>query len=146
MGEYMKISKISDSDLFVFYYSNIVSTNNVEILIKKIINNLKIFHLNGYYKVIYSLKNIGLFFKIIKVDSSYCRNSLDLNILNGSFDIYFKTSDYFIIKNKPVIRLYNGMYYVLVDDSFFDIIDIVEFGEFVFVEDDFLVNSIIVNR
>ena len=129
----MKIEKINETDYKIYYYINNLDEknlyNDIKELIKKIQKKLK---LNGFYKVIAINKKIGLFIELKRLEDAFYRNTLDLKIDIKEDNIYYKTNDYFIIKNMPNVRYKDGMYYCIVDDSFEEIFEKVEFGEFIF--------------
>ena len=128
----MKIEKINDTDYKIYYYKSIDNKSlydEVKELIKKIQKKLK---LKGFYKVIVINKNIGLFIELKRIEDSLYRNTLDLKIEIVDSEVYYKTTDYFVIKNYSNIKYKDGMYYCIVDDSFDEILEKVEFGDFVF--------------
>ena len=68
----------------------------------------------------------------IKFENCERSNIVDLRVVvYFDEDIYFKTDDYFVIKDVSNIKYYDGYYYCLVKDIS-DINKIVEFGEFVY--------------
>ena len=69
---------------------------------------------------------------MIKLDDAFYKNTLDLKIEIRDEDIYFKTDDYFKIDNLSKVVYLDGMYYCIIDDSFEEILEKVEFGSFVF--------------
>ena len=128
----MKIEKLNESDYKIYYYKSIdnkILYDEVKSIIRKIQKRLK---LNGFYKVIVINKNIGLFIQLKRVEDSFYRNTLDLKIEIKDLDVYYKTSDYFVIKELSNIKYKDGMYYCIVDDSFDGILEKVEFGDFIF--------------
>lgn len=128
----MKIEKIGDTNYKIYYYGSINTDSlydEVKNLIKRIQKRLK---LKGFYKAIVVNKNIGLFIELKRVEDSFYRNTLDLKIEIKDFDVYYKTTDYFIIKDLSHVKYKDGMYYCIVDESFDDILEKVEFGDFVF--------------
>ncbi len=128
----MKIEKLNESDYKIYYYKSIdnkILYDEVKSIIRKIQKRLK---LNGFYKVIVINKNIGLFIQLKRVEDSFYRNTLDLKIEVKDLDVYYKTSDYFVIKELSNIKYKDGMYYCIVDDSFDGILEKVEFGDFIF--------------
>lgn len=141
----MKIERISDSDYIVYYYEKYDKDNifdSVKNIIKKLQNKL---NLKGFYKITYSNKKVGLFIKVTKFEESYYRSTLDLKIVDEDFDVYFKTNDYFIVNKASVVKYYDRNYYALVDDFFEEILEKVEFGNFVFGSDlDVLSKSVVV--
>ena len=129
----MKIEKINDTDYKIYYYRNIIDDkflyNDIKELIKKIQKRLK---LNGFYKVIAINKKVGLFIELKRLEDAFYKNTLDLKIEIKEENVYYKTSDYFAIRNVSNIKYKDGMYYCIVDDSFDKIFEKVEFGEFIF--------------
>lgn len=127
----MKIDKINDTDykIYIFKYNEAMNTDIVKVLINKLKDKLK---LSGFYRVIVINKKIGTFIEIVRIEKSFYKNVLDLKIIIEEDKVYFKTDDYFKIKDMNSIKYYNNNYYVLVDDSFNNIIEKVEFGEFIF--------------
>ena len=128
----MKIERINDTDYKIYYYKDIGDSSlydEVKEIIKSIQKRLK---LKGFYKVLVINKNIGLFIELKRIEDSFYKNTLDLKIEIKDLDVYYKTTDYFVIKDMPDIRYKDGMYYCKVDDSFDEILEKVEFGDFVF--------------
>lgn len=127
----MKIRKLNDTDYIIYLFSRL-EKDEIKNKIKSIQKRLK---LSGFYRVKIVNKNIGCFIKLIKLDNSFYKDTLDLKIEEVDEDIYFVTSDYFTVKEFYTIMYYDGMYYCLVDDSFDKILEKVEFGDFVFSND-----------
>lgn len=129
----MKINKINDTDYKIYYYKSSISEeslyDDIKELIKRIQKRLK---LKGFYKVLVIIKKIGLFIELKRIEDSFYKNTLDLKIEVIDSNVYYKTTDYFIIKNLSNIRYKDGMFYCVVDDSFDEILEKVEFGDFVF--------------
>lgn len=128
----MKIEKINDTDYKVYYYRSISDKSlydGVKELVKKVQKKLK---LNGFYQVIVVNKKIGLFLELKKSNDSFYKNTLDLKIEVKDLDVYYKTTDYFIIKDSSHVSYKDGVYYCIVDDFFDGILEKVEFGDFVF--------------
>ena len=128
----MKIEKINNTDYKIYYYRSIDNKSlydEVKELIKRVQKRLK---LNGYYKVLVINKNIGLFIKLKRIEDSLYKNTLDLKIEIEDKDVYYQTTDYFVIRNLSNIKYKDGMYYCIVDDSFDEILEKVEFGDFIF--------------
>lgn len=130
----MKIDKIGPNDyqLYIYKYNKELSEQEVRELLKKLQDKLK---LKGFYRVIVCNKKIGTFIELLKIEDSYYKRVLDLKIIieNGE-EVYFKTEDYFLIKELNSIKYNDKYYYGLVDDSFDKILEKVEFGEFIFGE------------
>lgn len=127
----MKIRELNDTDYIIYLFSRL-EKDEIKNKIKSIQKRLK---LSGFYRVKIVNKNIGCFIKLIKLDNSFYKDTLDLKIEEVDEDIYFVTSDYFTVKEFSTIMYYDGMYYCLVDDSFDKILEKVEFGDFVFSND-----------
>lgn len=129
----MKIEKINETDYKIYYYKNKLDEkslyNDIKELIKKIQKKLK---LNGFYKVIAINKKVGLFIELKRLEDTFYKNVLDLKIEIKDDNIYYKTTDYFLIKDLRDIRYKDGVYYCIVDDDFDEILEKVEFGDFVF--------------
>lgn len=129
----MKIEKISNTDYRIYYYKSIFDEkslyNDIKELVKKIQKRLK---LSGFYKVTVISKKIGLFLELKRLEDSFYKNTLDLKIEVKDAEVFYQTTDYFIIKNLSNIKYKDGMFYCIVDDSFDEILEKVEFGDFVF--------------
>ncbi len=144
----MKIEQISENDYKLYIYSNRLDKDNFTGEIKKLIKNIqKKLNLSGFYKVTACFKDCGLFLHLLKIEDSFYKNSLDLRIvMDEELDVYFKTKDYFMIKDINMVRYFEDYYYGLVDDSFDKILEKVEFGDFVFGYDitELLNNGIVI--
>ena len=128
----MKINRINNTDYKIYYYDSI-DNNNIYDEVKRIIKRIqKRLKLNGFYKVLVINKSIGLFLELKRLDDSFYKNTLDLKIEVVDIDVYYETTDYFIIKDLSNIKYKDGMYYCIVDDSFDEILEKVEFGNFIF--------------
>ena len=129
----MKIEKISNTDYRIYYYKSIFDEkslyNDIKELVKKIQKRLK---LSGFYKVTVISKKIGLFLELKRLEDSFYKNTLDLKIEVKDAEVFYQTTDYFIIKNLSNIKYKDGMFYCIVDDSFDEVLEKVEFGDFVF--------------
>lgn len=128
----MKINRLNDNDYKIYYYKSINEKSlydEVKEIIKKIQKRLK---LKGFYNVIVIKKKIGLFIELKRFDNNFYKDTLDLRIEIKDNNVYYKTTDYFIIKDEPNVEYKEGMYYCIVDDSFDEILEKVEFGDFVF--------------
>ena len=128
----MKIEKINNTDYKIYYYRSIDNKSlydEVKELIKRVQKRLK---LKGYYKVLVINKNIGLFIKLKRIEDSLYKNTLDLKIEIEDKDVYYQTTDYFVIRNLSNTKYKDGIYYCIVDDSFHEILEKVEFGDFIF--------------
>lgn len=129
----MKITRINDTDYNIYYYKSIFDEkslyDDIKELVKRIQKRLK---LKGLYKVIAINKKIGLFLRLERVDDAFYKNSLDLKIEIKDSLVYYQTTDYFVLDGLSNIRYKDGMYYCIVDSSFDDILEKVEFGDFIF--------------
>lgn len=130
----MKIDKVSETDYKIYMYNFNIDEKNINEDIKLIVKKLqKRLKLKGFYKVISAIKKCGLFLEVKKIEDSFYRDTLDLRIIvSKDMDVYFKTIDYFLIEKMNVIKYFDKYYYALVDDFFDEIIEKVEFGDFVF--------------
>ena len=129
----MKINKINDTDYKIYYYKDVDHKSlydEVKEIIKRIQKRLK---LKGLYKVIVINKEIGLFIELRRLGDTYYKDNLDLKIEFKDSTIYYKTTDYFVIKGLSDISYKEGFYYCIVDDSFDEILEKVEFGDFVWL-------------
>lgn len=133
----LKIERTSDNDYKLYIYSKIIDKDNFATEVKELVKNIqKKLKLNGFYKVTACFKTCGLFLHLVKIEDSFYKNSLDLRVvMEDDLDIYFKTKDYFILKDINTVKYFEDYYYGLVDDSFDGIIEKVEFGDFVFGSD-----------
>ena len=123
----MKIQKVNSTDYIIYIFSNL-NKEEVKEKISKIQKRLK---LRGFYKVLIINKNIGCFIKLIRLEDAFYKDTLDLKIEEVNKDIYSKRTDYFVVKNSSLVLYNDREYYALVDDSFDEIIEKVEFGDFV---------------
>lgn len=124
----MKINKINSTDYKIYFFKEILTTE----LKDKVLCLKNILNLEGFYKLLFHNNKLGCFMELIKLDDSFYKNTLDLKIEEVKYNIYFKTKDYFIVEDCAIVKYYDGFYYGLVDDSFDEILEKVEFGEFVF--------------
>ncbi|MBR5370201.1 MAG: hypothetical protein IK137_02735 [Bacilli bacterium] len=133
----MKIEKLNVTDYKIYYYKKQLDEkslyNDIKELIKKVQKRLK---LKGFYKVLAVNKKIGLFLILKKIEDNFYRNTLDFKIEISDLDVYFKTNDYFVIKDLSDIKYKDGMFYCVVDESFDKILEKVEFGDFLVGYDD----------
>lgn len=127
----MKINKLNDNLYKIYYYKDINSDlyEEVKRIIKSIQKKLK---LNGFYKVLVISKKIGLFIELRKINNNFYKDMVELKIDIKDYNVYFKTTDYFVIKDLSNIRYKDEMYYCVVDESFDEILEKVEFGDFIF--------------
>lgn len=125
----MKISMINDTDYKIYYYEKTINSDEINDLLKRIQKKIK---LSGFYKVTAIVKKIGLFLELKKINNDFYKNVVELKIEIKDDPVYYQTTDYFIIKDMPDIGYKDGMYYCIVDDSFDEVLEKVEFGDFVF--------------
>ena len=129
----MKIEKVNETDYKIYLFSKKIDEVNLFDDVGEVVKKLqKLLKLSGFYKVIVCLKDIGCFLRIMRIEDSFYKNTLDLKIEVSDDEVYFKTTDYFLIKDYSIVRYIDGVYYALVDDCFDEILEKVEFGEFVF--------------
>lgn len=130
----MNIQIESIDNIKIYVYKNINIEEDIRSAIKKIINKLKDYlELKGYYKVYVYYRKIGLFLNLIRVEDSLCKEGLDLSlILDDNNLVYYKTTNYSLIKKLNNIKYLDGYFYCIIDDYFDKILEKVEFGEFVF--------------
>ncbi len=136
----MRIEVISDEEFFIFANSLYAKINNYddkdEIVqtVREIISKVRVrLKLRGFYKIkVFINSKVGLFIEGIRLESLDRGNVVDLRVVvYFDEDIYFKTDDYFIIKDIPGIRYYDGSYYCLVN-NILDLNKVIEYGEFVY--------------
>ena len=130
----MKIERINNTDYKIYFYKSKLLKDSLIEDIKELIKDLqRRLKLKGFYKVIVFYKEVGLFIQLIRMEDSFYKNTLDLKIeIRDNDDVYFKTQDYFVIKDSSQIRYFDGYYYCIVDECFDDILEKVEFGDFIF--------------
>lgn len=113
----MKIKYVNEDYYIYITKENVTfSLDDKEALvdyIRKVIIRLKIFYditLQGFYKIYaYPNKKFGLILRIICIDD-FAFESIDLKIvIRHDTDIYLKTDNYFIFKDKNLY--YEGFYY-----------------------------------
>lgn len=130
----MKIWKISQTDYQIYDYTSEVSSETFYRDIKEIFQKIqKRLKLKGFYRVIVTRKKIGVFMQLILIEDSFYKDIVDLKIEeDDSCEIYYRTEDYFLLKDFSSILFIENMYYVLVNDEFDSIYEKIEFGDFVF--------------
>jgi len=130
----MRIEKTSETDFKIYIYADIMNTDDLLHDTGRFIKSLKKkLHLIGFYKVLVCKKKFGIFIILEKLEDSYYKGALDLKVVVlDELDVYFKTEDYFILKENQNIRFLDSYYYVLIDDYFDFSYDKFEFGDFVF--------------
>ena len=114
---------------------NLDEKEAIILAVKDIIQKLKQkLQLRGFYKVkVFPNKNIGLFIEIIQLEDLEFSNNLDLRVI-VYFDekFYFETEDYFTIQKYDNVMFLDDKFYCLIDDSFDDMFEIVEFGRLIY--------------
>lgn len=129
----MKIDKIDIHNYNIYVYYDL---DDIEEFIVSLKDKLK---LQGFYKVYICNKKYGLFIQLVYLEEAFYADTLNLKIVElDDMKIYFKTEDYYLIKDFNKVYYYQNYYYVLIDDLVFDIYKMIEFGEFIF--GDLLVN------
>lgn len=129
----MKIYKLNNTDYKIYYYKGIDDNKPLYDEVKELIKSIqKILKINGFYRVLVINKKIGLFIELKRLEDSFYKNTLELKIDIRDEDVYFETTDYFVIKDLSNIRYKDEMYYCIVDESFDEILEKVEFGDFIF--------------
>ncbi len=143
----MKIERDNGS-YYIYDYTSVVFFDTIYQDIKELFQRFqKRLGLNGFYRVVVSLKKIGVFMEVIKIEDAFYKDTLDLKIeVKDSLDVYYSTEDYFLVKDFSIVRYFEGKYYALVDDSFDELFEKVEFGDFVFGKklDSILCNSVVI--
>ena len=136
----MRFELISEEEFTLFInncYKKINDYNDKNEIIKFVkeifLKYKKKFKMMGFYKVkVYLEEKVGIFLDVVKLDAFDSDSSLDLRVIvYYDEDIYFKTDNYFIIKDILNIKFYDGNYYCLVKDIY-DINFVIEYGEFVY--------------
>ena len=136
----MRFELISEEEFTLFInncYKKINDYNDKNEIIKFVkeifLKYKKKFKMMGFYKVtVYLEDKVGIFLDVVKLDAFDSDSSLDLRVIvYYDEDIYFKTDNYFIIKDILNIKFYDGNYYCLVKDIY-DINSVIEYGEFVY--------------
>lgn len=136
----MRFEFISDEEFFIFInncYAKIKDYNDKDKIVevvKKIISKYKNkLKLRGFYKIkVFPEEKVGIFLEGIKLESLEKSGVVDLRVIvYFDEDIYFKTDDYFVIREVSNVKYFDGYYYCLVKDIL-DINKVVEYGEFVY--------------
>ncbi len=123
----MKIDKIDIHNYNVYVYYDL---DDIEEFIISLKDKLR---LQGFYKVYTCHNKYGLFIQLFYLEDSFYSDTLNLKIVElDDMKIYFKTDDYYLIKDFNNKYYYQNYYYCLIDDSVFDLFKMIEFGEFVF--------------
>lgn len=137
----MKIEMLTKDSYRIFVNKLYIKDVNLDekeaiiLAVKDIIQKLKQkLQLRGFYKVkVFPNKNIGLFIEIIQLEDLEFSNNLDLRVV-VYFDekFYFETEDYFTIQKYDNVMFFDDKFYCLIDDSFEDMLEIVEFGRLIY--------------
>lgn len=157
----MRIESIGSGSYVLFLSNGYIgsidydSKEEIGLYLKKIIILLKESYnivLNGFYCVnIYINDKLGMF---IEIDNIEGYDSIDLDVdlkitVHYDSDVYFKTLNFDIVSRYDGVRFLDGNYYVNIDNvEVFDIMKIIEFGEFVYGDECDNINnfSSIVNK
>ena len=126
----MKIERISKTDYFIYLFHYDFNKDLMEEIKKKLKQIQKRYHLKGYYKVVIIEKNIGIFLKLVLIDSSSYQDTLNFRFVFIDENIYYKTKEYDVINNHLEI-LYQGEYYYILVDSINNVLPLIEYGRFV---------------
>lgn len=126
----MKIERISKTDYFIYLFHYDFNKDLMEEIKKKLKQIQKRYHLKGYYKVVIIEKNIGIFLKLVLIDSSSYQDTLNFRFVFIDENIYYKTKEYDVINNHLEILYQGGYYYILVD-SINNVLPLIEYGRFV---------------
>lgn len=117
---------------------DISNKSALEKLIKNVTFKLKNIYditINGIYSLkLYISSGYGAFIVASKLDSLFSKDSIDFRveiILNCTF--YYKTDDFFMVKDSKTIYAYNNYYYIEIENLKRKI-DYCEFGEIVYDE------------
>lgn len=91
-------------------------------------------NLRGFYKIkVFPHDKVGFFLDVVKLDDMDMSNNLDLRIIIMSeCDIFFETDNYELINTCNEKRYFDGLFYCIVDDSFDEILEKVEWGRFIY--------------
>lgn len=137
----MKIEMLTKDSYRIFVNKLYIKDVNLDekeaiiLAVKDIIQKIKQkLQLRGFYKVkVFPNKNIGLFIEIIQLEDLEFSNNLDLRVV-VYFDekFYFETEDYFTIQKYDNVMFFDDKFYCLIDDSFEDMLEIVEFGRLIY--------------
>lgn len=137
----MKIEMLTKDSYRIFVNKLYIKDVNLDekeaiiLAVKDIIQKIKQkLQLRGFYKVkVFPNKNIGLFIEIIQLEDLEFSNNLDLRVV-VYFDekFYFETGDYFTIQKYDNVMFFDDKFYCLIDDSFEDMLEIVEFGRLIY--------------
>ena len=137
----MRIETCGKNNYIIFINSNYVKAD-IFLIKEELIKFIKEFmfkiknrlNLRGFYKLkVYLNSKIGIFLDVNKLDDIDLTNNLDLRILVlDDVDFYFETDDYEVIKNCNDKRYKDGHFYCIVDDSFDELLEKVEFGRFIY--------------
>lgn len=137
----MKIEMITKDSYKIFVDKLYIKDVNLEekeaiiLSVKEIIQKLKSkLQLRGFYKVkVFPNKSVGLFIEIIQLEDLEFSNNLDLRVVvYFNEKIFFETEDYFLIQKYHNIMFLDDKFYCLIDDSFDDMLEIVEFGRLIY--------------
>lgn len=129
----MKFEKINNTDYQLLFPITFFSEEEILAFVKKVLRDYqKQLNLKGFYRIIISNRTFGLFLQVMKVNDSYYKNTFDYRVIfDDDVNFYFQTKDYFAVEQCQYVYYFDGCFYALVDDSFDEILEKVEFGEFV---------------
>ena len=141
LGDYMRFRIISDEVYELFINDSLIDEDIydskdrlVEFIKERITTWKSKLKLYGFCKIkAYFKRKVGLFLEIIKFDDTVNSSTLDLRIIIMQNEkIYFETENYEMIRYYNDKRYKDGLFYCVVDDSFDEILEKVEFGSFIY--------------
>lgn len=125
----MKWKNLSDNHFILFLLKENYSIETILSFLKK---HQKDLSLNGFYKGIYCSNPLGTFLQMQKIQDSLYRSTVDFQLSEKDFPIFFRADDYEVLSFSKEIRYKDGDYYTLVDHSFDEILKRLDFGNLVF--------------
>ena len=129
----MKLEKINNSDYQLLFPTTLSSEEEILTFVKNVFQDYqKQMDLKGFYQVVILNRIFGLFLQIIQVNDSHYKNIFDYRVVfDDETNFYFQTKDYFVVEQCQYVYYFDEYFYALVDDSFDEILEKVEFGKFV---------------
>ena len=129
----MKVEKVNDILFRVYVYSSIIKEDCLYDDVKKFLDKFqKMWKLKGFYQVSVCYTKIGTFLLIRQFEDAFYKDTFDFKIVLEDIDIYYQTSDYFLIRSYCPLYYNDNMYYVCISNILDEFLDKLEFGEFVF--------------
>ncbi len=133
----MKVQVLENEKIVLFLYNYFFKTLEKEDVVKEVkqifLKLIKYYKLNmsGVYNVlVYENAKYGIILEIEKTSELLFNPDLiDIKVkIYKDFDFYFKTKDYFILKNYKNIYYENGYFYINLKDITDSLMLIEEFG------------------